>query len=390
MEKSLKKRSSFSDSTFSGAHGAMEKSMRKKLTLLFAVALMAFPATAFANELPQLTTQEATRRAINNSTAIRNAQDNISLTREQEQRQRDILWSNNVATSADFFRFEALMLSLDAQRAVNHTNIAVQRATLEFVVNNHFSNITNAQNELYNFDKNLSIQTRDLENLRIMVDLGMASQSQLDMANNAYQQALHNRANLESSVYTAFRELNRLMGTSQNDVYELVFELNFEPILADINIANYIRLHQNNDVQIEMARNQLNLARFELDNHRAQTNPITGAVIPGGTTFAEREISVAQANRDLNDARDRVHNNVTDLHNNIISLQLSIEAMLLQLSILQQEQEIREVQYSVGNITALELDRAAIQIYNLQENVRRQQATHTLLVMQLTNPNIAI
>ena len=358
----------------------------------FFIAVLIFaalPFTAFANELPTLTLEEATRRAINNSTAIRNFQDNITLSRENEQRIRDIFWETPVWSTSEFVRMQADLMRMDAGRAVNLSSITAQRETLGFIVANHFSNITMAQNELALFDKELALMAQDLEMLRVRQSLGMASQTQLSIAQNGHQQALNNRVNLVSSIDASFRELNRLMGASQGNVYELVFELPFEP-LQNVSINHYVRLHQNNDVQVEQASRQLSIARFELDNHGLRFDPLTGIVIPGGTTRTEREITVTQANRDLEQARESVENNVIDLYNNILNLQLAIQATSLQINILLQELEVLQVQYYVGHLTRIEIDRAVSEIYNLQETLRRQETNHSLMVMQLTNPNIAL
>ncbi|MCL1996863.1 MAG: TolC family protein [Defluviitaleaceae bacterium] len=363
--------------------------MKKIFALISIVIVMvAFPSVAFAN--PTLTIEEATRRAINNSNAIRNSQDNVTLTRENEQRMRDVFWQLPTWTGSDFIRFQADIMRIEAGRAVTLNSITAQRETLGFIVANHFANIVMAQNELVLFDENLVIMRQDIEMLQTMETLGMASGTQLRIAQNGYQQALHNRANLIASIETAFRELNRLMGTNQNNIYDLVFEQNFEP-LQDIDIERYIRLHQNSDIQVDNAVRQLSIARFELNSHGGEPfNRITGTGEPGAITRTERELAVTQGNRDLEAARESVENNVIDLHNNILSLELAIQGTELQISILAQELLVMEVQYYVGHLIKIELDRTVLEMYNLQETLRRHKVNHGLLVMQLTNPSIAL
>lgn len=357
-----------------------------KITLLIIVLFTIFPVTAFSQH-PQLTIQEATNRAVSNSNLIRNYQDNIAVTREQEQRARDALWMNQNSTYGDFINFQTQMLRNSADRARNLDNIAAQRETLRFTVTSHFFNITRAKNELVNSNKSLEIQANELQAMRTRESLGMASRAQLDAIQNAYTRALHTRANLENSINTAFRELNRLMGTNINNTYELVFSAPFMPI-GDINIADYIRLHQNNDVQIENAQRNLNIARFERDVHNQITDPSTGAIVPGGITRTQRELTLTQATRELNNVRDRVQNSVVDLYNNILNEENTINSTQLQLYLRMQELEVLQVEYNMGQRTEIYLDRKELEILNLQETLRRHKANHYLFVMRLTNPNI--
>lgn len=361
----------------------------KKIFVLLVVLFFSNGLSVLAAEIPVLTIEEATRLAINNSTAIRNLQDNIALTRENEQRIRDTMWAQQNIQAFEFVQMQANLMRADASRAVHITNLNAQRETLSFIVRQHFSNIILAQKELELSDKDIAIMLQNLEIHRVMSSVGMASDAQLNTILSTYNQALHNRANLVSSLDNAFRELNRLMGTNQNNVYSLVFEPNFQPI-GNININDYIRLHQNNNSQIENATRQATIASFELEHHGQNFNPITGEVIPGGTTRHEREIAVTQANRNLDQLRETVENNVVTLHNNINNLELQINSAQLQLEILLQELSVLEIQYQVGQVTPITLNRKALEIYRLQETLRRHKVNHSLLVMRLTNPNIVV
>ena len=361
----------------------------KKRTIAITLAFMLMIPTAVFANLPNLTIQEATTRAVNNSRGIRNTQDSITLLEEGEQRIREIIWDTPVMPTATFIEMQANMMRLDANRAVSLSSITAQRETLGFIVTNHFANITMAQNELALFEESLLLLERDVASVRLMQNLGMASHAQLDQLLASQRQAENNRVNLELSLDAAFRELNRIMGSRQNERYHLVFEPHFQSVSA-LNLTHYIQLHQNNSLQIEQAQNQLRIARFEHDNHAVPFNPITSEVIVGGPTRNERAVAVTQANREVTNAREQVENNVIDLHNNIRNLEIAIESMQLQLGILEQSLAISQLQYSVGHLTAIELNRAKLSLAELQENIRRQQVNHHLMVMQLTNPNIAL
>lgn len=374
---------------------------KKLLATLLAVTTLASPVIATGAQLiplttavattnhPTLTLAEATSRAVNNSRNLRSTQDSITQLEQQQQRMRETLWDMGSVPQHVSLDMQVGMMQIEAGRAANLSSITAQRETMSFVVTNLFNSILQAQNELTLFEHNLDIIARDLEAVRLMQGLGMASTVQLDSLLTQQRVAEHNHHNLSLSLEASFRELSRLMGNRDTVVYNLVFEPTFASV-AMVDVQHYVRLHQNNNLQIENAERQLTIAQFERDNMGLRFDPMTGLADRTAPTATERQIAVNQRNREVATAREQVEHNIIDLHNDLLGLEISIGSLELNLSLLAQSLAIQEIQYSVGQITRLELDRAHLSVYELQENIRRLEATHHLLSMRLTNPNILL
>ena len=346
------------------------------------------PAVATAvNNHPTLTVAEATTRAISNSRNLRNSQDQITQLEEQQQRMRETMWDMGSIPHNVFLDMQVGMMQLDAGRAASLSGVNAQRETMTFVVTSLFNSIVQAQNELAQFERNLDIIQRDLTAVRLMQELGMASTVQLDQLLTQQRVAQHNHHNLSLSLEASFRELGRLMGDRETVVYDLIFEPAFVSV-ADINLDHYIRLHQNNNLQIENAQRQLSIAQFERDNLGLRFDPMTGVADRNVPTRTERDITVSQRNRDVITAREQVEHNIIDLHNDLLGLEITIGSLELQLGLLEQSLAIQELQYSVGQITRLELDRASMSVYELQNTIAQLKGTHHMLRLPLTNPNI--
>ena len=364
--------------------------MRKSIVkiLVLGVSLIFLTNTAYANEVPELTVTDATNRAIRNSSQIRAAEDNILNVSEEEARARDVLWNNPMAGTADVIRFQTSMLALDLERAINNTSIAMQRAGAEILITNHFANIIMAQNELALFDENLRILEREVEIANIRYNLGLAGSADVQSARHNLSVTVNNRANLQNSLDASFRELNRAMGVShnsQNRVYDVILDLEFEP-MGDINLQRYINQSVQNDARVQGNRGSLEISTFQLDNRMLMFDPMTGAVTPGQQTRAQAELNVTQAERELSDTIQSVENSVIDLYNQIRNLELVITATEIQLAVMLQENAIVQVHYSTGNITRLDVERSNLGVANMQETLRRQKINHSIMVMQLTNP----
>ena len=366
----------------------LKKQKLKTMMLALGLTVVTSFSVVFAGELETLSIETATARAIRNSSAIRAAEDNIRNTREEEQRAIDIFFANPMIGSADIINFQTSMLVQETQRAVNNTNIASQRATLEFIVTNHFANITMAKNELDMFEENLRLMQRDMQIMEVRFSLGLASAADVQSLRNNLEVSLNNKVNLENAIESSFRELNRLMGSSTNDRYEIELDLEFE-LLGEIDLARLTRASVDNDTRVASQRANRDVTRFQLDNRMLHSNPMTGEVIPGQPTRAQVEINAQQAQRGLNDSIQTVENSIVDLINQIRNLELVISSTELQLDVSRREHEIAKLNFETGNITQLDLERSAFGIVNLEETLRRHKTNHSIMVMQLMNPNIA-
>ncbi|MCL1924849.1 MAG: TolC family protein, partial [Defluviitaleaceae bacterium] len=119
-----------------------------------------------------------------------------------------------------------------------------------------------------------------------------------------------------------------------------------------------------------------------------QLNPVTGEIIPGQVTRRELEIELTQAERNVTVERENSENRVRDIYTNIRQLELNIEGLYLQIELLEMNLELMEEQFLAGQITRIDIDRAAANLLRLEESLRNMKANHHILTMQLENPHI--
>lgn len=378
------------------------KLLKKCTTVLLAVIISTQTIPVFAssntgqsgttarvntNGVSNLTINQATSRAIDNSSSIRNIQDNITTSREQEQRLREDLFTSNHNMAA-FLSASASLMQSELNRALQLDNIKAQRDNINYIISNQFANIIAAEKALEIHNERLAVEEKELEILKVKVDLGIASQSSYNQANLNYNRSLNTRDSLVNSINEAYRELNRVMGEPLDRKYNLIFDLEYET-MGDINLTAYIDNHRRNSIRVAENRNSVNVAQYQLDNHTLPYDPQTGEVFPGGgTSRDERIASLNIAARNLEDTRKEVENNVVSTYNRINNLEIEIQSSLIQLETLQNELEILNTRLRLGQITQLEVDKHMLNIIDLEERIRQQKANHTLLVMQFQNPNI--
>lgn len=358
----------------------------KKILLLISVLLITTPVQA---QVPGLTIEEATRKAVRNSSAIRNFEDQIALTEQGDQRVRDAFWGGFGGFSEQqFLNMQTSLLASEAARAVSLAGIDAQRESLNLLITSQFNAIIAAENQLSLFDEDLRLLERNAYIRAVMLELGLASPAEYNNIRADLQATLHRRNTLESDITAGFRELNRLMGTPVDNRYSLIFEPMFEP-LPQVNLPGIIREHKRDGVSAINAREQVRMAQFDLDNHRALVDPFTGAINPGGPTRVEREIALEQAQRNLEDVLLSIENGVTDTYTAIRNMEISIISLGLDIETLRVHQEISEVQYYVGFITSLELETIRHNLANLENALANLKAGHSVNVMRLFNSRLS-
>ncbi|MCL2610924.1 MAG: TolC family protein [Defluviitaleaceae bacterium] len=372
----------------------------------FIVALIMFlsvSVTVYAEELVNagpLTIERATSNAVNNSRQIRGANEQIEMVDLAESRAEDAFWGSlHAFGQVDIVQRNVRNMQFAANRAFASDSALAGRETLQFVVTNHFSTITTAQNELEILDAEIELLERELIILELMLELGMGSSISVRQARHNLNQQNHNRELLEIALNQNFVELNRIMGTPLHHIFDLIFEIEYAP-LGEVNLSRVITNHDRNNINIRNARRQVDIAQEELDNHTITSNQIApqqqlpdgtwtgGNIVPGQVTRRERELDLSSAQRNLSTERENSENRVRDIYTNIRQLELNIEGIYLQIELLEMNLELMEEQLLAGQITRLDIDRTASNLLRLEESLRQMEATHHILHIQLENTNL--
>jgi|GEM_PF-1209274 len=378
------------------------KFLKKCTPFMLAVMFAVQPAQVFANTssgqsgttartvanntATNLTVREAARRASDNSSAIRNTQDNIVASREQEQRMRNDMVQASDNLSA-FLNASVALMQSQMQRALADDSINVQRDTIHFLVTNHFANIVRAEKALELYDANLAMAERDIIVMEVMVDLGLESQASLNLARANFERTVNERVNLMNSIDEGHRELNRLMGVPLDRRHNLIFDIEFQE-LGEVNLSRYISNHSRNNMNVRQANANLDVAQLQLDNHMTPIDMQTGIILPGGVSRDERIVGVNVAARAVQDARSDTESNVVSVHTQIRNIEALINSAESQLESMQVELNILNTRLALGQITPIEVDRYRLGMMELEEQIRQLKVSHSLTVMQLRNPNI--
>jgi len=337
-----------------------------------------------------LTVEEAARRAIRNNANIANLEGSEVMHDENVRRAREDMF--NASTDAQITQANIDLMNAELGRSLNIRDAQIQRENVEYQITSTFNIILNLQADLEIARTNLDMANRELAIAELRLSLGMASDLDVQTAALAITRVETNIENLQSSINRSFRDLNRHMGVSTQNLdqhYTLVLELTFEPI--DVrNINAHVQRFVDESIEIARAEGRAREYGHRADYYITPHDPTTGIVATGrGTiTYDEWRAQQSQQLRIAADTRQRVSQNVINLYNTLRNAEISIRATEIELAQLVRQLDISESSLELGRITQIEVDRLRIQIAEMENSLQQAKNNHTINRIAFNNPRI--
>lgn len=323
-----------------------------------------------------LTVEEATQRAISYNKDLKTLKENLSLAEDDaKDTNKDLFYANEYS--------EVTSLSVQLKNLYNNienykANEEITKKSLELSVIEYFSSIKNAQKSIELFEEQLSISEKELEIAQVKLNLGLISQSEFDDKKNSYTKTKNEKINLESTLDNSYISLNKLLGYDLNSKYELELDIEYEQ-MEEIDLDAPINKALSSTQSIKEKQNAVTVAKYELDVYSS---------LYSNDKKESKENSYAQTQRALTDAKTDLNQSLTQLYNNIITSENQIESNYKDLEQLNKEYEIKQVQYSLGKVTELELNEAEYKINSLEADIESAVYSHTVNVRKFLEPDL--
>ncbi|MCL2565812.1 MAG: TolC family protein [Defluviitaleaceae bacterium] len=340
------------------------------------------------NPLPILTVEEAARRAIRYNSGIANAEDDESVADEVVRRSLEAVWDAPTSIA----RTNALvgLMNAELSRSLNLRDIRAQKENVEFQITRYFNTILNMEADLSLSLDNLEMARRDLLISRLKLSLGMVSELDYETSELAVTRIETNIERLESSIDSAFRDLNSFMGTTGINLdqrHELILVLEYNP-LETVNLSGHAERFVSESLMVQRAQNAADLATYHVDNFVTPHDLRTGIIPQGFTTYEERVVDQNRALRNLADTRQRVRESVITSYSNLRDIELSIRAAEIELERLTRQLSVSETMLELGRITPIEVDRLRLEILSTENNLMQTMNNHTILSIAFNSPLI--
>lgn len=379
--------------------------MKKKLTLIFAfsLSLSSFSAVSVSAALAvkkpgitltltaekeqeiaegkkiNLTVDEAVEKAINYSHELKNMADAQDLAEENEDDARhDLFYATEYATVTSLsVQFKNLTNTISNYEK----NTALQKDAIALSVYNLFAAITEAEDNITLYEKNMDIEERSLAIAETKLKLGLISQSEYNSLKTSYEQLKANVQTLRNALDTSYMNLSKIMGDDLSTTYNIALDSDYTPIDRTINLQDKIIHDTGTSLKVKEAEENVTVTKYSYD--------VYSELYSSGKKEEVRN-SYNTAVRELESIKTNLEAQVKTIYNQIIDLETSYNSNLTQLEELKSQLAIKETQLALGKITQIEYDKAEYEIESLEYEIKHQAYSHTALMTQFNNIDLAL
>lgn len=345
------------------------------LTAVLAVGSIG--VTAFAEDAsPTLTIDEAIKYTLSSDTSYLNLVETGTL---NEYSRSDTISSLIGSDVANWTSANVQLMQAETKLALQSSNEQQKKLSLQNTLTKYFMDIITAEKSLELSKQSLEITKTELNILNTKVKLGLISQTEYNTAVKDYEKSANDLAAEETSISSAYIELNRLMGKPLDSRYTLV--LNFEySEYGEVDLDRYISTSTSKNVNIKQKISDYEVASYKYDYWWTFSS----------STFGKDELSIkaTQAKRDVDDAKESLKLNIINAYNDMKDLEVQISSNQLELKNMKSQLSVKEAELELGKITALEVKKYSLQISQLEEKIRQQKYNHGLMVWQFEHPDV--
>lgn len=333
---------------------------------------------------PELTIEEATKKAIDYSPTLKTLNENK---KESDNSYEDTTFifgysfgdstisstSSNQQMAVSIRALNNALRSISANQKIAEEGIAMN-------IENLFNSIKVAQDDISLHEQNMVIQEKNIKIAEVKKNLGLMSELEYNNTVNTYNTTVAEKQSLENSVESAFRSLNELMGTDLNRKYTIVLdEVEYAP-MEDVDLEACISRALVSNEKIKSKKEAVDLAEYDYKTYV----PISDST---GLNDTKRN-AVTSAARDYETAQTDLRSNMTSLYETIRDVEQTYTDTVGTLSVLRNQHTVTKAQYELGKATETDLLTVEYNIAKAEAGLDKLIRSHKILVEQFNNSNL--
>lgn len=343
--------------------------------------------TAETTELPEngLTFAEALKKAINNSSALRSAEDMEEYLDELEEDLDDRGYSTVPKVSYRKWVDDKLhsmyssLQSIESSQANNRYSEEITKISLEATVKSYFTSILSDESALKLAEKNVEIQKTIYEQGQAKYRYGMISEYELNTLENNYTTAKESVTSLEKTLSEEYRSLNYLMGEKEDTKYTLIYDTEYEPYTMNQTLEQYINTRLKEDYTILQKEQSVEDAYFS-SNYLSYSSTKADSL--------KKKLDYEEAKRNLKTAKQDKEQAIKTAYDSIQKLEDSYVSAKNSLKTAQSDLILAQLNYEIGKITELALKQAEMAVEQAEENLQQIVYAHDLQIYQFENTEL--
>lgn len=319
-----------------------------------------------------LTLEEATQRALNRSTTLKNSNMDLNISSQKLEDEE-----NNIANGHTFQQLLEY-IKQNANYTTSKLNKQVTEEGVKFSLKQIYIDIINQEREIALLKQSIQNTEKELLIAKTKVKLGLISEQEYHNQELSYQKNLASVEQKQIDVQSAYQSLAKLIDMDIDENYQLILQPVYEPLEMEMSLDTYIKGQIIADPNVK--QKQINLETVTAEAK------FTHASVPDTVTADEEaDNSVAKAELSLSDEKTNLRTKIENCYDSIIKLEKNYSNNLLELETLKQELTIAQKKYELEQNTELDVLKAEQSVAQKESDIIEQMYEHMLLMEQFQN-----
>lgn len=358
----------------------------KSITVAILTVCM-IPSNAFAankkikdivKEEKIITYDQAVQLAVDNNSNLRSLADTVDLMQDNKSLMHSAAYPSSPNTGGDDFLIMSSS-NLNSLVAMNNYDTGIKTSKLqsqilkigaEVSVKSFFGNIKDQEKQLQLLQKNYEIAQKQLTEGQTKLKLGVMSQNDFTTLQNTVKEMEQNITLQQLAIEDNYIQLNRLLGLDADTVYDIQYDVTFEPIDLQTDIDTYVNKKIQTDVSLEIERVKAEDAKFGVNMFSDTGN---------GSSYNEKKNNEKTANRSLMDAVETKKKDIRTAYVQLQQMESKQQNLEIALKNAETDYATAKVNYSVGNITQTQLKQAELAILKAENDIQQNMLSYDML-----------
>ncbi|MDR2650437.1 MAG: TolC family protein [Clostridiales bacterium] len=325
---------------------------------------------------------EALSSAYDANSSLLNLKESIDVINEKHS---DLLDTINILGYVADLNSQQFTDALRALRQLENTmenipyNEQMVRESTEYMLRNTLSSIATDEMDLQILKENINLQTTNVKNTQLKLELGMVSSSTLKTAEQELEQSKVNQEILELKIADERSSLGQILLMPMDR--EII--INFTPSVETLpqpNLSALIADSANTDPTLKLKETALKEAQYAVDTYN---DTMTESKL-------EKENNLIRASRDYDDAKRNLEAAIRAAYNKINQIQQNQKSLEINLEKAKDTYKTLSANYQAGLVALYDLDAGRVAILKAETDIAKNAYTFWTLSFGLAHPYLMV
>lgn len=323
-----------------------------------------------------MTYEEALKKALSSNSNLKNLEESFELL---EEKRKDLSRSfADVNTQGQYVHVASVIRGVNTyQNQIKNTSLneKIMKDATEYMLRSYITTIEGYKLDIQLMEEKIKLEQRDIKNLKLKNELGLASQSDLTTAEQNLERSKSNLQSLKIALNREKVALKSFLDINEKEEIKIEFDATVKELnVTDINGYAFSKI--SSAPNIEILDNAIDNAEYNLATHSGDLSE----------TRLEVENALSKAKRDKQDAEKNMEQSIKQAYNNIQTLLENKKVLELDLIKAKEDEEKMLANFEAGLVTLNDVENIRLAILSSEMAIKKNELNYYNLIFPFEKP----